>query len=617
MLDAVLCFASVMLATYLRLGFWPPVDDAILLPTAIAIATVVPLSLMMGGYRAIFRYAGSVSLFLSAKVALLHGFIFATIFTFIGVDGVPRTVGLLQPLILGCMMVMLRVVASSLLNRSITFPWQKTNVPTVLIYGAGRAGRQLALAIRASGEMNLAGFIDDDLSLQSRTLDGIRIYNPTELHTVVLEKQITDILLALPSAGRSRTREIVEQLKQFNLHIRTLPSYLDLAQGKVSVLDLKELEIEDLLGRTAVPPDLELLQRAITGRAIMITGAGGSIGSELCRQIAAMQPSVLILVDHSEFMLYSIEQELKRAAALKDGAGCKLVSILRSVTDEAKMDRVVAEWRPDCIFHAAAYKHVPLVEQNAVEGAFNNIIGTRTMADIAMRHGTEAFILISTDKAVRPTSVMGATKRVAELVLQAKSCNGAKIATRFSMVRFGNVLGSNGSVVPLFRKQIAEGGPVTVTHPDVVRYFMTIPEAAQLVIQAGAMATGGEVFLLDMGEPVKIVDLARNMIELSGMTMAENGQSGDIAIEFVGLRPGEKLFEELLIEDDAMPTDHPQILQAREVSLSSEELGSFMARLERAIKANDENAVRECLNEAVPDYRPAQKQVTLKAVTAA
>lgn len=603
-LDVALCVTSVLASFYLRLGEWPVFDRGVLWPAAFTILTIIPLSFALGAYRAIFRYTGAVSLLLTLKVAALQGVAFALLFVFIGIDGVPRTVGLIQPLLLFVMLMASRLVASSLLGRTINLPWQQSEFPIVMIYGAGSAGRQLASAIRASGEMILTGFIDDDPSLQRGVLNGAPIYGPAELQAIVLRHKVTDILLALPSATRSRKSEIVRELHELNLHVRTLPGVIDLARGRVSVSDLKDLDIEDLLGRSPVPPNAALLNEAISGRAVLVTGAGGSIGSELCRQIAEIGPSTLILVDHSEYMLYSINEELLRLTVNPGAHKFRIVPLLASVTDAIRLDTIIAEWRPECIFHAAAYKHVPLVEHNPVEGVRNNVLGTLNIAETAQRHGVESVILISTDKAVRPTNVMGASKRFSELILQAKHDIDGSCKTRFSMVRFGNVLGSNGSVVPLFHQQIAQGGPLTVTHPDVIRYFMTIPEAAQLVIQAGAMSSGGEVFVLDMGEPVRIMDLARNMIELSGMTVSDEHTDGDIEIKVVGLRPGEKLYEELLIGDDARPTDHPRILQAHESFLPWDTLCLHLTSLRAAIDDGDAAGVKSILLAVVAEYRP-------------
>ncbi|QYU68621.1 polysaccharide biosynthesis protein [Leptolyngbya sp. 15MV] len=607
-LDTGVCFASVVTSFYLRIGEWPRLDEAVLWPTLCAIALVVPLCFLFGAYRAIFRYTGTESLLLMLKVLAIHGAVFSAIFLFIGIDNVPRTVGIIHPLLLLILLFASRLAASSLLGRPFGFPWQNEPRQVVMIYGAGSAGRQLANAIRMSTEMQLAGFIDDDPSLHLGVLNGVHVYDPADLQSVVAKHKVTDILLALPSASRGRRARIVKDLRRLHLHIRTLPGVIDLAKGTVSVSDLKELDIEDLLGRPTVPPNTELLNKAIANRTVLVTGAGGSIGSELCRQIAMIGPATLILVDHSEFLLYSIHQELTRTAAEAGRSNFRVVAVLASVTDPVRIDAVISSSRPDCIFHAAAYKHVPLVEDNIAEGVNNNVFGTLNVAQIAQRNGVDLVVLISTDKAVRPTNVMGASKRLSELVLQAKHHADQQSGTRFSMVRFGNVLGSSGSVVPLFRKQISAGGPVTVTHREVTRYFMTIPEAAQLVIQAGAMSTGGEVFVLDMGKPVKVMDLARNMIELSGMAVSDKERDGDIEIAIVGLRPGEKLYEELLIGADAQPTDHPRILRAHESFIEWGELEQSLARLRKAIDAGDAAQVNEILLAAIEGYQPYEGQ---------
>jgi len=425
---------------------------------------------------------------------------------------------------------------------------------------------------------------------------------------------VTDILLAIPSSTRARRAEIVTQLRDVNVHVRTLPSVLDIARGAVSVSDLKDLEIEDLLGRSPIPPDEHLLRTNITGKIVMVTGAGGSIGSELCRQIIRQSPALLLLVDLSEFNLYAIHKELSRVVAdsenVEGADDIALLPLLASVSDARRMEEIISTWLPDTIYHAAAYKHVPLVEHNAVEGIRNNVYGTLTTARLARQYRTASFVLISTDKAVRPTNIMGTSKRLAEMVLQAMHEEGGQ--TCFSMVRFGNVLGSSGSVVPLFRDQISSGGPITITHADITRYFMTIPEAAQLVLQAGAMATGGDVFVLDMGEPVRIVDLARNMIELSGLTVRdEETPDGDIAIDIVGLRPGEKLYEELLIGNDPIPSSHPRIMRSHEHFLPWRELGGHFASLSAALDAGDAAAARATIRMIVPEYQPNSNLVDL------
>ena len=418
---------------------------------------------------------------------------------------------------------------------------------------------------------------------------------------------MSDVLLAIPSARRQRRNQILELARQSHVAVRTLPGLMELAQGHVHTSDLRELDIEDLLGRETVPPDASLSRQNIEGKVVLVTGAGGSIGSELCRQIIRAAPAKLLLLEMSEFALYGVHQELEQMATEADGVITELIPLLATVRDEARMREIIQTWRPHTIYHAAAFKHVPLVEHNPAEGIKNNVLGTLTTATIALEEGVCDFVLISTDKAVRPTNVMGASKRLAEMVLQALAetaiANGQ--ITRFSMVRFGNVLGSSGSVVPLFRQQIKSGGPITLTHADITRYFMTIPEAAQLVIQASAMAKGGDVFVLDMGEPVRIMDLARRMVELSGRTVRDEANpDGDIALEVTSLRPGEKLYEELLIGDNPLPTTHPRIMRAQEEFLPWPMLSAQMALLEQSLNTNDVPAIRSLLQRLVHGYQP-------------
>jgi len=433
-----------------------------------------------------------------------------------------------------------------------------------------------------------------------RSINGVMVSAAAQVQQRILEEGITDILLAMPSASRQRRLAIIQSLNSLPVHVRTLPSMADLATGRVTVQDFRELDIEDLLGREPVPPQPELLARDLAGKVVLVTGAGGSIGSELCRSIVLQRPRQLLLLDHNEFGLYSIQQELD-ALCREQGLGVVLVPLLGSVVHAERIRSVCMDYRPSTIYHAAAYKHVPLVEDNAGEGVLNNVFGTWNVAQAALASGAQRFVLVSTDKAVRPTNVMGASKRMAELVLQALAARPG--ATCFSMVRFGNVLGSSGSVVPLFRQQLASGGPLTVTHADVTRYFMTIPEAAQLVLQAGAMGQGGDVFVLDMGEPVKIVDLARRMVQLSGLSVRDAAQpDGDITIEITGLRPGEKLFEELLIGDNPEPTAHPRIMKAQEACLPWPVLDVHLQALRTAALANDDTALRAVLAQCVPGF---------------
>ena len=476
----------------------------------------------------------------------------------------------------------------------------------MLIYGAGTAGVQTATAMAVSRQYQLLGFIDDDPAKVGRSLNSIPVYAASQVPRLVNEAGATDILLALPSATRARRNEIIDGLQALPVHIRTLPNWADLASGRVSVQDFRELEVEDLLGRDPVPPDRALIASHLVGQVVMVTGAGGSIGGELCRQIVLQGPSRLLLLDHNEFGLYAIHQELQ-GICVAHQLQIDLKPLLASVANAPRLLSICKDYRPSTIYHAAAYKHVPLVESNAAEGIANNVFGTLKLARAAMSSSVSRFVLVSTDKAVRPTNVMGASKRMAELVLQALAAGSRGHSTCFTMVRFGNVLGSSGSVVPLFRKQLEAGGPLTVTHRDVTRYFMTIPEAAQLVLQAGAMATGGDVFLLDMGEPVRILDLAQRMVRLSGLSVRDVAHpDGDIAIEITGLRPGEKLYEELLIGDNPQPTGHPRIMKAREQHLSWEQLEPVLEALASATDADDLGRIQEILRAQVQGYQPAE-----------
>lgn len=604
--DAAICVGTVWLAFYLRIGIWPSFFEGPAFPISTAVAIAIPLFVSFGLYRAIFRYAGWTAITTIAQSVVLYTIPFAGIFTLIGIPGVPRTIGLIQPILLFLFIAGSRVFARGWLGEVYQVLWRQADLPQVLIYGAGSAGRQLASAIQASQKMVLVGFIDDSPELSRFSMGGLEIFGPSDVPAVIEKRGVTDVLLAIPSASRTRRSEILNEMKAFGLHVRTLPAVLDIARGKVSVSDLKELDIEDLLGRAPIPPDEALLKQNIADKVVMITGAGGSIGSELCRQIAAIGPRRLLLVDVNEFGLYEIHQQLQKIA---DGA-VELFPLLASVRDRERMARLIATWRPDTIYHAAAYKHVPLVEHNVIEGILNNSFGTLTVAQLARENGVSNFVLVSTDKAVRPTNIMGASKRLAELVLQAIQAEGG--GTCFSMVRFGNVLGSSGSVVPLFRRQIAAGGPVTITDIDVTRYFMTISEAAQLVLQAGAMSRGGDVFVLDMGEPVRIIDLARNMIELSGLTVrGEDNPTGDIEIQTVGLRPGEKLYEELLIGNNPAQSSHPRILQADEQFYPWRDLEARLDRLKAAIDAGDIGLTCEVLGGIVIEYQPVSPVVDL------
>lgn len=602
--DSIICVFAVWFAFSLRLGDWQLWNAPIQSVLIVSFLAWPPVFLALGVYRSIFRFAGSGTITeLARAIAVLLG-IMTIIFTIIGRPGVPRTIGILVPILFFLALVLSRIVVryiiSDLLGQRAFYGEPKR----VLIYGAGSAGQQLALSTRHYPGMYLLGFVDDDSRLRGQRLDGSPVYHSSELAAQVERLGVTDILLAVPSMSRSKRKGIVDDLQRFSVHVQTLPQIQDIVAGKVSIADLREVEVDDLLGRDAVAPNDLLMGRTILGKTVMVTGAGGSIGSELCRQIMAIGPQKIVLVEMTEYALYKIEQELRENAAV--GLFRPDIEIYPELINTAAARpvlSVIGAYRPDTIFHAAAYKHVPLVEHNPISGMGNNIISTRNLVQAAEQHDVRHFILISTDKAVRPTNVMGASKRVCEQILQAKAKVGSK--TRFSMVRFGNVLGSSGSVVPRFKEQIANGGPVTLTHKDIIRYFMTIPEAAQLVIQAGSMAKGGEVFVLDMGKPVKIYDLACTLINLSGLTVRDDANpDGDIAIEEIGLRPGEKLFEELLIGENPMPTKHARIMQAMEGHLNWQELSAALDKLEEHVHSGNRDAAVGLLRELVPEYQP-------------
>ncbi|MGZ2422780.1 FlaA1/EpsC-like NDP-sugar epimerase [Rhizobium laguerreae] len=605
LLDSSFCVLTIWLAYCFRLNEWTVLTGVQWLPVFVSLCMALPIFIVMGMYRAIFRYANMAAFITVLKAIAIYGVAFMTIFTALSVPGVPRTVGILQPFLLLIAIGLSRLSIRYWLGDAYQRILHKNMLAKVLIYGAGTAGRQLAGALINSAELNVVGYLDDDPRLKGGVMGGLPIYDPSDLPVLAESLGVHNVLLALPSASRQRRNEILEHIRKARVNVRTLPDLTALAQGRIAVSDIRELEIEDLLGREAVAPRQELLDKSMRNKVVMVTGAGGSIGGELCRQILRTGPSSLILIDQNEFALYNIHAELQKLAELYKHENMQIVPILCSVRDQDRMEHVMQSWRPQTLYHAAAYKHVPLVEHNAVEGIKNNVMGTLVAARAANKCGVSNFVLISTDKAVRPTNVMGASKRLAEMVLQALAAESAidKMRTNFSMVRFGNVLGSSGSVVPLFRQQIKEGGPVTLTHPDITRYFMTISEASQLVIQAGAMAEGGDVFLLDMGEPVRIADLARKMVELSGLAVRdEDNPEGDIELSVTGLRPGEKLFEELLIGDNPETTEHPRIMKAREDFLSWPELSKKLDSLNAVLDRNDMIAARAILAELVSGY---------------
>ena len=633
--DVVLVWLALWLAFYLRLedvGAIEPFGGHLRVFLLAPVLTL-PFFVVLGLYRAVLRYVGRHALITIGKAVTMAALVFWVVVLVLPAQQppVPRSVPLIYwataLLLLGGLRLVMRNVFlgewTPLPVRVV--PGQRVEPvqerPRVVVYGAGSAGNQLVSALRSARELRPMAFVDDDPSLWGTVVDGLPVYAPDEIGRMLGETGAKQVLLAIPSAARQRRREILDLLDPYPVHVRTLPGFKSLVDGKVKVQDLQEVDIADLLGREPVEPDEALFARCIQDQMVMVTGAGGSIGSELCRQIVTCRPRGLVLFEHSEFALYSIQTELERYIKER-GLAIELVGILGSVRNGGRMFDALTAWKVDTVYHAAAYKHVPIVEHNIAQGFFNNTMGTLHAAQAALRAGVRNFVLISTDKAVRPTNVMGCTKRLAELVLQALASEPAPVLyrehvqgpvenrTRFTMVRFGNVLGSSGSVIPLFREQIRLGGPVTVTDPRITRYFMTIPEAAQLVIQAGSMGEGGDVFVLDMGEPVKIVDLAERIVHLSGLTVkSKDRPDGDIEISFSGLRPGEKLYEELLIGDNVLPTAHSMIMRANEERLSWRQLTLGLDAIIDAIKNGDYPAVREVLKLLVSGYEPDERLV--------
>lgn len=600
-LDVFLALLATWLAYTLRLDELNRPTGAQWWVYGLAPALSIPLFVRFGLYRAIFRYSGQAALQTTAYAVGLYSVLLSSVLLVMHWPMVPRSLGVLQPLIFLFLIGGSRAWARFWLTEAGHSSVMQSG--RLLIYGAGTAGAQTVAALNLSQQYAVVGFVDDDPDKVGRSVNGVVVHAPGEIQKLIATQGITDILLAMPSVSRDRRNAVLHSLQAFPVHVRSLPGMSDLASGRVTVQDFCELDIEDLLGRDPVPPRADLLARDLTLQVVLVSGAGGSIGSELTRQIVQQRPRQLLLLDHSEFALYTIHQELQALCAARS-PGTELVPLLGSVTNPTRLHSIFDQYRPTTVYHAAAYKHVPMVEDNPGEGVLNNVFGTLNLAQAAQRSGAKRFVLISTDKAVRPTNVMGATKRMAELVLQ--SLAAQQLPTCFTMVRFGNVLGSSGSVVPLFRKQLAAGGPLTVTHAEVTRYFMTIPEAAQLVLQAGAMGQGGDVFLLDMGEPVRIIDLARRMVELSGLRVRDaDHPDGDIAIAFTGLRPGEKLYEELLIGDNPEPTSHPRIMKAHEAFQRWEDLQPQLQALRVAAEQADVPRIKTILQLCVHGYAPA------------
>ena len=601
LLDSMVLIGTLLASFSLRLGVWYwPEDDLVWVMLGAPIIAI-PIFVRFGLYRAIIRYVGFKALWSVVQAVSLYALVWGVIGFIAAVEGVPRSVILINWVLSLLAIGGLRVVARWFLTGgdNTKSPDTRTNRKRILVYGAGDAGIQLVGALSHSSEYSPVGFVDDLKELQGAQIAGLDVYSIDAIAGVISKLRVDEVLIAMPSASRARRLDIINALESYPVLVRMLPGVAELAEGKVSIGDLREVSIKDLLGRDTAEANKTLLGKNITNKTVVVTGAGGSIGSELCRQIVFLKPKVLILYEMSELALYTIEKEVSNIGI----HSLDIYPVLGSVNNKSRLVNMFKRFDVDTVYHAAAYKHVPMVEFNNTEGVDNNIFGTLNCAQASIDTGVETFVLISTDKAVRPTNTMGATKRSAELILQALSAKQS--GTKFTMVRFGNVLGSSGSVIPLFRQQIKDGGPVTVTDRNIIRYFMTIPEAVELVIQAGAMGQGGDVFVLDMGEPIRIDDLAKKMVRLSGLEVKdENNPNGDIEIKYTGLRPGEKLYEELLIGDNVSDTNNPLIMRANEDMLSWDELEPTLNSLKIAITDCDQKKLRELLIQIVPGFKP-------------
>ncbi len=610
--DITFCILTVWLSFYLRLGEFVSVYSDALWALLLSIIFAIPIFVITGLYRAIFRYSGFPAFYGVLRAIFVYFLLYSSVITAIGINGIPRTIGIIQPLLLlfcvGGSRVFIRFWLGDLYQSQLI----RESLPKALVYGAGSAGRQIVSALENSFEMQVMGYIDDDDRLQGQVLNTKPIFSLNDLSELVLTKKITHVLLALPSVSRHRRGKIIKKLSTYPVVVRTLPSFGQIADGRVTISDIQDLDVEDLLGREVISPNQILLSKDVSNSTILITGAGGSIGSEICKQVIKLKPTVMLLLELNEYALYTIQSELIRLSkAIGTADNIKIVPIIGSVQDNVRVSEILEIWKPNTIYHAAAYKHVPMVEYNLSEGLKNNVFGTMVLAKASIEKEVSNFVMISTDKAVRPTNVMGASKRLAEIILQALFEHFVSDKkTKFSMVRFGNVLNSSGSVIPLFKQQIIDGGPVTLTHKDITRYFMTVSEAAELVIQAGAMAEGGDVFVLDMGEPIKIFELAKRMITLSGLKIKDkDNEDGDIEISIMGLRPGEKLYEELLLGDSPKKTAHIKILRAQDKFIKWSILEKKLQELELLLKENDAANIIKLLKELVPEYTLTEKIV--------
>lgn len=603
--DLFLFWLSIWLAFCIRLDEFIPLNNEVWISVSVAAALGIPIFSIFGLYRAVFRWPGSAAFQAIFKANMCYGGCFFLTILFLKIEGVPRTIGIVQPLIMVFLVLGTRSFVGFVFGKLIAPSARKKSGSKALIYGAGYGGRELMRALSKNKNVEVYGLIDDNPQIIGRSVEGLIVFSPDSMGSLIADKKITHVFVAIPSATETERDRIIGSIVNFNVAVKVMPSLASIVSGRSEFLDFDQLYKEHLLGRARVEPMFDLMASRVTGNSILVTGAGGSIGSEICRQLISIKPSIIVLFDNSELALYSLASELDTLRIQKDrDSKIRIIPVLGSVQDSQTINRTFAEWKPDIIYHAAAYKHVPLVEANLVEGFKNNVFGTWNLAVEAVNAGVSDFVFISTDKAVRPTNVMGATKRLAEMILQCMHIEFIT-STRFSMVRFGNVLASSGSVIPKFREQMRRGGPITVTDFRVTRYFMAITEAAQLVIQAGGLAKGGDLFLLDMGEPVRITDLAKKMIRLSGFTeKSEVNPDGDIEIIEVGLRPGEKLYEELLIGGTFRETVHPKIMTAEEGHLAWVQLEQELKTARLLIEQGDTKAVFAILRSLVKEYSP-------------
>ncbi len=597
--DICLCILATWIALVLRLDKVISFSEFNIYSALISVFIAIPIFWLFGLYKTVFRYTGLSIIFSVLTSILIYTLVFFLIITVYGIPDTPRSIGIIQPLILFFAIISSRLSVKFLLIHKTESKYLfKKNV---LIYGAGEAGRQLVIALENSLEFYVVGFLDDNQQLHRQTLLGKIVFSPLELKKLIIAKEISLVFLALPSINRIKRNQIIERLNQFKLLVKTLPSISDIVNEKITLSDINDFNINDLLNREETKPDIDLLKKNIESKTVLVTGAGGSIGSELCRQIVKLNPKKLLLLDFNEFSLYLIHEELSNYQY-----NVKILPLLINANDQSKIELILKTFNVDTIYHAAAYKHVPLVEQNVCEGVKNNVFCTLAILKAAIKNDISNLVLISSDKAVRPTNIMGASKRLSELCMQGLyNYNSKEIKTNFSIVRFGNVLESSGSVIPKFKNQIREGGPITLTHENVTRYFMTVKEAAQLVIQAGAMGKKSEVFVLDMGERVKIKELIHKMIKLSGFSVKDSSDpEGDIEIKITGLRPGEKLYEELLIGDNPQVTSHPKIKKIDEPYISFDELEKYLIDLNNLLNKNQTNEVKDLLQKLIPLYTP-------------